>query len=174
MKLLTTVSLAALMISGLAISRTSRAATTSIALRSDAFPGQTYALRIVQNREGAIQEMIYQSDNGSVTVTASSLERGSQVLIRQEGHTIISMSADGDFNPQRGGHIEIHFTTNALWGSYKNFRILVDIQGNDLVVRSDPNYSDPHSDRNRYTSVFNSLFFKKASMGVSAIEPSEN
>src|SRR6185437_9204922 len=114
-------------------------------LNSDAFPGKTYLLKIFEDDQGAIQSMTEDTDSGQPLLFSLEDLKAGKPVYNGEGEKI-TLTLDSDFAPQKGGHLELRFLTNVFSGAYKNFRILADVQGDTVVLRSDPNLNDPNSD----------------------------
>lgn len=71
----------------------------------------------------------------------------------------------------------MRYLQNGMTGAYKNFRMLLDVQGSDIVLRGDSNPDDIDSDKNTYESIFNHLFLEKnyvfgKVVGLSKVVPS--
>lgn len=147
------------------------ATETTVPITSNAFPNKTYSITVVQDAQGKIEKMVYATDSGAKDMEISALQSARQVLYPD--HNAIYLAMDSDFNVQKGGHIELEFLTNALTGKYKDFRVLVDVQGDGVVLRSDPNLSDGNSDKNPYSGPFEALYIKKGSFGISGITPGQ-
>ncbi len=152
--------------------------TRVVSVTTDAFAGTEY-LAVVRNSAGEMTGMIYTPIGASpLTLTTQQLLSGPQTIKQLNGHNITYLSLDSDFNETSGGHAELRFLTNGITGAYLNFRILIQLEGSAIVLRSDPNSSDPASDHNAYTSVFNHIFMAKKMLfgeeiGVAQVEPSE-
>lgn len=144
-------------------------------IETDANPGTTKLMVI---RDGALLKGVYYEghDGRTVTLSLEQMRQGPQVLKQSSGRDVILMSVERDFTAEKGGHANVRFLRNGISGTYKNFRVFLDIQGGKVVLRSDPNPRDPESDNNAYTSVFNYLYMKKntvlgKTVGVEFVQP---
>ena len=149
----------------------------AITITTNAFDG-SFAIDVMRASNGAVTEMIYQTpatSNGVLTV--AQLQGAPKVIYNRLGHDAILIGTESDFNPQKGGHLIVRYLNNGMDGTYKDFRVLVDIEAK-IVLRSDPNPNDPDSDNNSYTSVFNEIFLQKntvlgVTVGIDQVIPSE-
>lgn len=154
------------------------ATTRVVSVVTDAYAGTEY-LDVNRDASGAMTSMVYSPIGASpFTLSTQQLLSGPQLIKQLNGHNITYLSLDSDFNENTGGHAELRFLSNGITGAYLNFRILIQLEGNTITLRSDPNSSDPNSDHNAYTSVFNHLFMAKKTLlgqdiGISQVEPSE-
>ena len=163
----------------LAISSAYAEIVPAITITTDAYPG-TYVISVERNSEnGEVTELTFKRDSGAVAhFPVKLLESSPQSLLNEDGRDdVIYLSLEAGFNPLQGGHGIVRYLHNGATGNYKDFRILIDIQ-KDIVMRSDPNPSDPDSDKNGYTGAFNHVFMKKRSVfgkiiGIDHFEPSE-
>lgn len=152
--------------------------TRVVSVDTDAYSGTEY-LDVNRDATGVMTSMVYSPINATpFTLTTQQLLSGPQLIKTLNGHNITYLSLDSDFNENTGGHAELKFLSNGITGSYLNFRILIQLEGNTITLRSDPNPSDPSSDKNSYTSVFNHLFMAKKTLlgqdiGIQQVEPSE-
>jgi hypothetical protein len=146
-------------------------------ITTDAFSGN-FAIDCLQDASGAVTGMRYQTPNtpnGLVSLAAA--RQGPQVLFNKDGHDVLLLSIESDFDPRAGGHANVRFLQNGASGTYKDFRVLIQVQGH-IAVSSDPNSDDPDSDNNEYTGVFNTLFLAKntffgITVGIDKVVPSE-
>jgi len=149
----------------------------AITITTDAFDG-SFAIDVVRGSTGDVTQMIYQTpvtSNG--ILTPAQLAHGPQLIYAKQGHDAILMSTESDFNVQKGGHMVVRYVNNALDNTYKDFRVLVDIE-QTVILRSDPSSNDPDSDGNSFTGVFNHLFLQKntvfgIAVGIDQVVPSE-
>jgi hypothetical protein len=150
----------------------------AITITTDAYIGSTYVISVDRADSGEVTELTYKRDSGAIAkFSVEMLENAPQVLLNDEGRDIILLSLEKDFNARQGGHGIVRYLHNGATGNYKDFRILIDVQ-KDIVMRSDPNSSDPDSDKNGYTGAFNHIFMKKRTVlgktiGIDHFEPSE-
>jgi hypothetical protein len=150
----------------------------AITITTDAFPG-SYSIDTLRAANGALTGMVYSSPNNpnGTVYTLAKLASGPQVLLNSSGHDAVLLSLNSDFNAQKGGHLTVRYLNSGIDDSYKNFRILVDVE-KTVILRSDPDSNDPDSDNNSYTSVFDHLFLQKNTffgkvIGIDQIVPSE-
>jgi len=149
----------------------------AITITTDAFAGN-FAIDVTRASNGAVTSMIFigpNNPNGAV-LSLKDLSQGPKLIFNSQGHDVIFLSLESDFNAQKGGHLDVRFLTNGITGNYKDFRVLVDVE-KSIILRSDPNSNDPESDDNSYTSVFNHLFMEKNTffgqiLGIGKIVPS--
>ena len=147
-----------------------------ILIQTDDAPGNTY-INVTQGDDGTLQSLTYEAAP-SLTFTMADLQNGPVVLKQRSGKDAVRLKLEQPFDPVHGGHVVVQFLNNGITNCYEDFRILFDVQGTTISVRSDPDPSDPDSDNNPYTSVFNKLFmFKKTVMfgkeiGIESIAPS--
>ncbi len=135
--------------------------TQILTVESDAIPG-TNRLEIARDASGVLTSLIYITpEKQIIAYTLSQLHERPQILKQMDGHDVILVSVENDFSATQGGHANMRYLTSGISGSYKNFRMLVDVQGASIVLRGDANPDDPESDENPYTSVFNYLFLAK-------------
>jgi hypothetical protein len=133
---------------------------TVVKVETDAFPG-TSALDVVRNDAGVMKALVYRpSDEAPKQYTLDQLQANAQLLKQVDGHDVIFLSLEKDFDPVKGGHANMRYLHSGFSGEYRNFRIALDVQKH-IVLRSDPNPQDPDSDGNSYTSTFNYLFMEK-------------
>lgn len=149
----------------------------ALIITTDAFSG-TFFLDFVRDpATGELTQLSYQTPcNPNGVLTLADLSRGPQVLLNEDGHDVLFVTVESDFNAAKGGHANVRFLSNGMSGTYKNFRISIDV-GASIVLRSDPNSSDSDSDGNSYTSVFNQIFMARNAMfgktvGIAKITPS--
>ncbi|MCM2278236.1 MAG: hypothetical protein NDJ89_09190 [Oligoflexia bacterium] len=151
--------------------------TRVVTVTTDAFPGVS-TLDVVRGEMDEFKGMIYRGNDGAVVeLSLAQLRAKPQVIKRIDDHDVIYLGVEKDFEETRGGHANMRFLASGISGDYRNFRILLETQGQSLVLRSDPNFKDPESDRNSFTSVFNRLFLRKATfwgrtIGIEEVRPS--
>ena len=146
-----------------------------VVIESDDSPGDNF-IDLVQNSDGSLQSLVYEADT-TLTFTTQQLQSQPAVLREASGKDVIILKLDTDFNPAHGGHVIVEFLNNGITGSYKDFRILINLQASGITFSSDPNPSDSASDGNSYKSVFNKLFFYKRTLlgqeiGIDHVTPS--
>jgi hypothetical protein len=145
-------------------------------VETDAFSGSSY-LDVIRADDGVLKNLIYRGHDGKVlTFTLDQLRSSPQVVKQMNGRDVVFLSVEKDFTAEKGGHGNMRFLQSGVSGTFRNFRILVDVQSK-IVLRSDPNPQDPESDRNPYTTVFTYLFMKKSSFlgittGIESVRPS--
>lgn len=148
-----------------------------LTIESDAIPGTSRLELSRDEASGALTGLYYYPADGStIAYTFAQLRQKPQVLKKMSGYDVILAGLEKDFDPAKGGHVFVRYMTNALSSNYKNFRILLDIQGTSIVLRGDPNPRDPESDDNPYNSVFNYLYFEKNTVfgkvvGIDSVHP---
>lgn len=149
---------------------------TISAVETDAFPGISF-LDIARDEQGTMTRLIYRPfQKPPVSYTLDQLRQNWQVLKEVDGYKVIYIGVEKDFDAVKGGHANVRYMQSGMSGSYRNFRILLEPQGTQLVLRSDPNFKDPESDRNRYTGTFNYVFMAKNTffgkvIGISQVLP---
>lgn|GEM_PF-6408764 len=149
-----------------------------IRVESDAIPGAT-RLDLMRDTAGAITGLnCVAADGQSMVYALSQLRQKPQVIKKMDGYDVILVSVEKDFTAMKGGHAIMRFLTNGVVGAYKNFRMLVDLQGSTIVLRADSNRLDPDSDGNSYDSIFNHLFLSKNTVfgkvvGIHKVIPSQ-
>lgn len=149
-----------------------------VSVDTDAYAGTEY-LDVERGSSGELTGLVYRRIDGPpLAYTLDQLRQKPQLLKRMNGHDVTFLRLESDFSASNGGHANVRFLNDGVTGNYKNFRIGIEVQGMQLVLRSDPNPNDGDSDGNAYTSVFNHLFMKKrtflgAMVGVDRVIPDE-
>lgn len=145
---------------------------------SDATRGGVSSFEVIRDASGAMTALNFLDHEGTaLTYTLSQLRQKPQLLKKIDHYEIILVSVEKDFSPTKGGHANMRFLQNGMTSTYKNFRMLLDVQGNDIVLRGESNLEDIESDRNSYDSVFNHIFLEKNSVfgkivGINKVVPS--
>lgn len=153
-------------------------ALQAVSVTTDAYPG-TETMTINRDSSGLIESLVYvHVDGTSVTYNLAQLQTGPQLLKVYANHNVTYISAESDFSAAQGGHVNVRFMNNGITGSYKNFRVLMTVQGSQISLRSDPDPKDPQSDQNSYTGEFNRLFMQKFTFlgqlaGIAKVVPSQ-
>jgi len=151
-------------------------ATQILTMDTDAFPG-TFSVDIGRDDTGQMTTLLVHNEKGEITTYTLDQLRQFQSVKQVKGHDAVFLRVETDFEPVHGGHATLRFLQNGLWGTYKNFRMMIDVQGKEIVLRSEPTSKDPDSDRNPFTGVFNHLFMRKNTVfgqvaGIDEIVPS--
>jgi hypothetical protein len=146
-----------------------------VVIDTDDSPGNTY-IDVVQGDDGALQSLVYETDT-NLTFTLADLLTETAVLKQTDGKNVILLKLEQPFDPLHGGHVIVEFLNNGITDNYKDFRILIDVQGTSVTFSSDPDSTDPQSDGNSFTSVFNKLFMWKNTflgkeIGIDRVTPS--
>jgi hypothetical protein len=151
----------------------------AISIESNALP-DTCELKVLRNdNSGAVEGLALHCDGKPDSIfTIQDIKTGVRPLFQMGDRKVVLLSLERDFNPAIGGHVKVRYLHNGATGDYKNFRILVSVE-KDIIFRSDPSASDPDSDDNPYTSVFNHLYLQKKSIfgktiGIEKVLPSIN
>jgi hypothetical protein len=148
-----------------------------IVIDTDDSPGNTY-IDVVQADDGTLESLVYEASSSlTLTFSLSQLQSQTEVLKQTSGRNVIQLKLDPSFDPVKGGYVIVQFLNNGITGNYKDFRILISASGNTITCTSDPDSSDPQSDGNDYTSVFNKLYMWKNTflgkeVGIDHVTPS--
>lgn len=162
-------------VSGMEV-RTQADAELIMKVETDAYPGIS-TFSVTRNAQGALETLVYLSrTDGDKTFTLEQLKKGPAVLKHSDGRDVVVLVLEKDFTAEKGGHAYVRFLQSGMSGTYRNFRILLDVQ-EKIILRSDPNPKDPESDDNSYTGVFNHVFMKKNTflgklIGIESVKPS--
>jgi hypothetical protein len=146
-----------------------------VMIDTDDSPGNTY-IDVVQGDDGSLQSLVYESDP-TLTFTMADLLTETAVLKQTDGKNVIQLKLEQPFDPLHGGHVIVEFLNNGITNNYKDFRILITVQGTSVTFSSDPDPTDSQSDGNSFTSVFNKLFMWKNTIlgkeiGIDRVTPS--
>jgi hypothetical protein len=146
-------------------------------IQTDDAPGNTY-IDIAQAADGSLSSLVYETDPPLPPFTFAQLQANPAVLKQKSGKDAVILKLEQPFDPIHGGHVIVQYLNNGINNGYKDFRILIDVQGSTITFRSDPDSTDPQSDNNTYTSVFNQLFMYKRSIlgkeiGIDHVTPSQ-
>jgi hypothetical protein len=142
---------------------------------TDDSPGNSY-IDVVQGDDGSLESLVYESDP-TLTFTMADLLTETAVLKQTDGKNVIQLKLEQPFDTLHGGHVIVEFLNNGVTGNYKDFRILIGVQGTAVTFSSDPDPTDPQSDGNSFTTVFNKLFMWKNTffgkeIGIDHVTPS--
>ncbi len=157
--------------------RPSDTAQQILTISTDAFPGITQVEVGRDDVTFELKTLNVRSDDGHTSVYTLQQLRLFQSVKKVKDRDAVFLRVESDFEPVHGGYATLRFLQNGLWGTYRNFRMMIDVQGKDIVLRSEPSSKDPDSDRNPYQGTFNHLFMRKNTImgqvaGIDEVVPS--
>ena len=152
-------------------------------VETDAFPGQ-HRLDVMRTASGDVESLVYVSDEGERILPLESMRGSFQVAKVHQKLDAVLMAVTPEFSASAGGYATLRVLYNGVGSvfgapvAYRNFRVRVTIApaSQAITLISEPDLSDPDSDRNPFTGPFNYLFMKKNTtlgrvVGIRSIVP---